>query len=274
MARAGVSVSRVRACVATGFGINADEELALAFEMAGARALRMHIHELVEAPGQLDGFQILAFPGGFSFGDHLGSGKVFATLFRRSLGATLEKFVSRGGLVVGVCNGFQALVKMGFLPDLKGAHRQEVSLIHNDSGKFEDRWVRVGFETSCSCLWTCGLSDMDLPVRHGEGKFVTESPKVLTDLESRNLVALRYRGRGPGATVGYPDDPNGSVNHIAGICDPTGRVFGLMPHPEAFLYPENHPDWTRLPSASRGPNSEGGGLVIFRNGVNAARTAR
>ena len=128
-------MSRVRACVATGFGINADEELALAFEMAGAQAVRTHVRDLAENPGQLDGFQILAFPGGFSFGDHLGSGKVFATLFRGSLGAALEKLVSRGGLVIGVCNGFQALVKMGFLPDLKGAHCQEVSLIHNDSGQ-------------------------------------------------------------------------------------------------------------------------------------------
>ena len=269
-------MSRVRACVATGFGVNADEELALAFEMAGAQAVRTHVRDLAENPGQLDGFQILAFPGGFSFGDHLGSGKVFATLFRGSLGAALEKLVSRGGLVIGVCNGFQALVKMGFLPDLRGAHCQEVSLIHNDSGRFEDRWVRVGFEKSCPCLWTRGLSEMDLPVRHGEGKLVVLSPQVLTEIESRGLVALRYIGRDAAGTVEYPDDPNGSVNHVAGLCDPTGRVFGLMPHPEAFLYSENHPEWTRLPlapHAPRGRRPEGQGLAVFRNGVNAARAA-
>ena len=153
---------RVKACVLTGFGINADEELALAFEMAGARACRVHARDLVDSPDRLQGFQILAFPGGFSFGDHLGSGKVFATLFRRSLGPALEKHVLRGGLVLGVCNGFQALVKMGFLPDLSGTRSQEVSLIHNDSGRFEDRWVRVRFQSACKCLWTRGLTGMDL----------------------------------------------------------------------------------------------------------------
>jgi len=148
---------------------------------------------------------------------------------------------------------------MGFLPDMSGAHEQEVSLIHNDSGRFEDRWVRVSFEPSCPCLWTRGLPDMDLPVRHGEGKFVAKSPEILDGLNGRGLVALRYAG------TAYPEDPNGSVEHIAGICDPSGRVFGLMPHPEAFLYPENHPDWTRERPV------QGAGLAIFQNGVRAAR---
>ncbi len=275
---------RVKACVLTGFGINADEELALAFQMAGARACRLHAGDLVDSPDRLQGFQILAFPGGFSFGDHLGSGKVFATLFRRSLGPALEKHVLRGGLVLGVCNGFQALVKMGFLPDLSGTHSQEVSLIHNDSGRFEDRWVRVRFQGACNCLWTRGLTGMDLPVRHGEGKLVVDSPKVLAELERRSLVALRYApndtAQDMDEAVNYPDDPNGSVNHIAGICDPTGQVFGLMPHPEAFLYPENHPQWSARRSARRAAAGrvaasrtvhEGQGLAIFRNGVQAAR---
>jgi phosphoribosylformylglycinamidine (FGAM) synthase-like amidotransferase family enzyme len=271
MERGGEHVTRVRgyafrpkavkACVITGFGINADEELALAFEMAGARAMRVHEADLAASPRLLDDCRILAFPGGFSFGDHLGSGKVFATLFRRSLGGAMQEFLRRGGLVIGVCNGFQALVKMGFLPDLSGTHTPEVSLIHNDSGKFEDRWVRVGFEKGCPCLWTGGLSEMDLPVRHGEGKFVAESRETLAELESRGLVAMRYIG------PGYPEDPNGSVNHIAGICDASGKVFGLMPHPEAFLFRENHPEWTRR------PDLRGQGLAIFQNGVLAAREA-
>lgn len=278
-------MSGVRACVVTGLGINADQELALAFEMAGARACRLHARDLMDRPQRLGDFQILALPGGFSFGDHLGSGKVFASLFRRSLGPALERFIFQGGLVIGVCNGFQALVKMGFLPDLHGTHEQEVSLIHNDSGRFEDRWVRVGFQEACPCLWTRGLADMDLPVRHGEGKLVVRSPQVLAELESRNLVALRYLGRDAHAegAVAYPDDPNGSVNHVAGICDPTGRVFGLMPHPEAFLYPENHPEWTALEApngfsraaleapAAGGRAAVGQGLSIFRNGVRAAQ---
>lgn len=275
----------MRACVVTGFGVNADEELALAFDMAGARARRVHARDLMDNLEQLSTYQILAFPGGFSFGDHLGSGKVFATLFRQSLGSALEAFIADGGLVIGVCNGFQALVKMGFLPDLSGGHVQEVSLIHNDSGRFEDRWVKVGFEKECPCLWTRGLTVMDLPVRHGEGKLVTVSSDTLAALESRSLVALRYLSRGAGSpgtrvagpsTVEYPDDPNGSVNHIAGICDPTGRVFGLMPHPEAFLFPENHPDWAGLRLSGDDPQThrrqaEGQGLAVFRNGVRAAR---
>jgi phosphoribosylformylglycinamidine (FGAM) synthase-like amidotransferase family enzyme len=257
--------SGVNVCVITGYGINADEELALAFVMAGAAARRIHAGDLERDPGILSRFHIAALPGGFSFGDHLGSGKVFAALFRRSLGPALERLVARGGLIIGVCNGFQALVKMGFLPDLTGARAQEVSLIHNDSGRFEDRWVRVAFEPSSRCVWTRGLPETDLPVRHGEGKFVVKSPGVRDELDARGLVALRYVCRDPDARgeVRYPDDPNGSVGHIAGICDSTGRVFGLMPHPEAFLFPENHPDWTRRRLR------EGGGLAIFRNGVRA-----
>ena len=257
----------VRACIVTGYGINADEELALAFEMAGAAARRVHAADLADDPGMLSGFQIVGLPGGFSFGDHLGSGKVFAALFRRSLGPALGGLVSRGGLIIGVCNGFQALVKMGLLPDLSGSQAQEVSLIHNDSGLFEDRWVRVAFEPGSPCLWTRGLPETEMPVRHGEGKLVTKSEAVLDALESRCLVALRYAARDPrGSGVEYPDDPNGSVRHIAGICDPTGRILGLMPHPEAFLYPENHPEWTAQRPA------QAGGLGIFRNGVRAAKS--
>jgi phosphoribosylformylglycinamidine synthase subunit PurQ / glutaminase len=176
--------------------------------------------------------------------------------------------VQGGGLVIGICNGFQVLVKMGLLPDLSGTGAQEASLVHNDSGRYEDRWVKVKFERASRCVWTAGLSEMDLPVRHGEGKFIAP-PQVLDRMEAQGLVALRYAAReaspGTAPEVGYPDDPNGSDRHIAGICDPTGRVFGLMPHPEAFLHPENHPEWT-----SRGP-AEALGLRVLANGVRAAR---
>jgi phosphoribosylformylglycinamidine synthase len=250
-------------CVITGFGINADEELAQAFEMAGGDARRVHVTDLIAQPDLLSGFRILAFPGGFSFGDHLGSGKVFATLVRRNLGAGMAGFVAGGGLVVGICNGFQVLVKMGILPNLSGTMGQEVSLIHNDSGKFEDRWVRVRFGLESPCVWTRGLSQMDLPVRHGEGRFVARSPELLAELDARGLVALRYASRSGGEPK-YPEDPNGSDGHVAGICDPTGRVFGLMPHPEAFIHAENHPEWTALSL------TEGEGLRILANGVRAA----
>ena len=168
--------------------------------------------------------------------------------------------------MIGICNGFQVLVKMGILPNQTGSGSQEVSLIHNQSGKFEDRWVRVRFEQGSRCVWTRGLPDMDLPVRHGEGRFIAPSPDVLRGLETGGLVSVRYIAP-DGGEVRYPDDPNGSESHVAGICDPSGRVFGLMPHPEAFMHPENHPDWTR------GAVTEGLGVGVFVNGVRAAKAS-
>jgi phosphoribosylformylglycinamidine synthase len=264
---------RPRVCIITGLGINADEELACAFDRAGGEAVRVHVRDLIGAPRLLSTFRILAFPGGFSFGDHLGSGKVFATLFRRTLGGELGEFITGGGLVLGICNGFQVLVKMGVLPNLEGNGAQEVSLIHNDSGKYEDRWVRVRFEENSRCVWTKGLSGMDLPVRHGEGKFVVKTNEAMNALVARGLVALRYTSRVAGGNdVRYPDDPNGSDGHVAGICDPTGRVFGLMPHPEAFLHAENHPQWTLpdTPPRHGRDRARGEGLRILANGVRAA----
>lgn len=264
---------RPRVCIVTGFGINADEELACAFGRAGGDPVRVHVRDLIAAPRLLSTFRILAFPGGFSFGDHLGSGKVFATLFRRALGGELGEFIAGGGLVLGICNGFQVLVKMGALPNLEGRGTQDVSLIHNDSGKYEDRWVRVRFEENSRCVWTKGLSDMDLPVRHGEGKFVVRTNDTMNALAARGLIALRYTaGEAGGTRVSYPDDPNGSDGHVAGICDPTGRVFGLMPHPEAFLHAENHPQWTmrKTPARNGRDSARGEGLRILANGVRAA----
>lgn len=250
-------------CVITGFGINADAELARAFEMAGAAVSRTHVADLIAEPDLLFRFRILAFPGGFSFGDHLGSGKVFATLFRRNLGDRLGRFLADGGLAIGICNGFQVLVKMGVLPNVSGSGAQEVSLIHNDSGRYEDRWVKVRFEAGSPCLWTRGLETMDVPVRHGEGKFITRSADHLPELARRGLIALRYASAN-GGEPRYPENPNGSEGHVAGLCDPRGRLFGLMPHPEAFIRAQNHPDWT-----ARTVRPEG--LLIFENGVKAAR---
>jgi len=275
--------------VVTGYGINADEELELAFRMAGAAARRVHAGDLVADPGLLARFDILALPGGFSFGDHLGSGQVLAHLLRRSLRPAIEEFVASGGLVVGVCNGFQALVKMGLLPNLAGRWEREVSLVHNASGVFEDRWVRIAFDPAGPCVWTRGIAAMDVPVRHGEGRFVAADDQVLAELEAGHLVAARYAPRdGSAGAAVYPDNPNGSVHGIAGITDRTGRIFGLMPHPEAFLFRENHPEWTRgqgrpkvgpdmdvgRPTRGQSPDladGHGDGLAIFRAGVRAAR---
>lgn len=245
-----------KAIVIGGYGINADAELAEAFRLAGARTERLHIADLVADPGSIEDARILAFPGGFSFGDHLGSGQVLALLCRRTLRPALERFVAEGGLVIGVCNGFQALVRMGILPNRDGAWSRGASLIHNESGRFVDGWFPVAFAKESRCVWTRGLEERLLPVRHGEGRFVARDDAALDAIEREGLVAAKYSG----------ENPNGSERAIAGICDPSGRVFGLMPHPEAFLYRENHPGRRR---ALR----EEPGIGLFENGVRAARDA-
>jgi phosphoribosylformylglycinamidine synthase subunit PurQ / glutaminase len=241
----------IRVCVIVGYGINADCELAEAFEQVGARAQQVHMSDLVETPDTLQEFSVLAFPGGFSFGDHLGSGKVFAALFKRHLRQAVDRFVAAGGLVIGICNGFQVLVKMGVLPNLDGTWEPTASLVYNDAGVFEDSWVRVRFHAECTCVWTRGLTEMDLPIRNGEGRFVVRDDTVRRSLQERHLVALQYAER----------NPNGSVLDIAGITDTTGRILGLMPHPEAFRYPENHPHWSRRHVA------QADGLRLLENGV-------
>ncbi|MBN2352479.1 MAG: phosphoribosylformylglycinamidine synthase subunit PurQ [Spirochaetales bacterium] len=257
-------MKKVRVCVITGFGINADLELAEAFRRTGGLPERVHLSDLIENPAALDRFGIVAFPGGFSFGDHLGSGKVFASLCKQHLRARLDAFVNAGKLVIGICNGFQMLVKMGILPNLEGDWAQDVSLIHNDSGVFEDRWVRLDSFPGTRCVWTIGLPPIELPVRHGEGKFVARDAGVDNALVDGRLIALTYRSAN-GGPARYPENPNGSLRGIAGICDRTGRVFGLMPHPEAFLTPYNHPRWTRsLPERAAG-------LLIFERGIEYAR---
>jgi len=254
----------VKTCIVTGYGINADDELKKAFEICGSEAQKIHINDLIKIPTLLDLFHIIGFPGGFSFGDHLGSGMVFGNLFKKKLKTALDSFINSGKLVIGICNGFQVLVKMGILPNLSGNWTQEVSLIHNDSGKFEDRWVKLKINSDSPCIWTNGLSQMEAPVRHGEGKFVISDINVEKQIQTLCLDAVTYTSKNDG-NVEYPDNPNGSVHNIAGICDRTGRVFGLMPHPEAYIFPENHPRWQREGVAQRI------GLEIFKNGVNYCR---
>jgi phosphoribosylformylglycinamidine synthase subunit PurQ / glutaminase len=237
-------------CVITGYGINADLELAEAFRQAGSKVERVHINDLIAQPDRLQAYRIIGFPGGFSFGDHLGSGLVFAGLFKRHLKPALDDFVAAGGLILGICNGFQVLVKMGVLPNFDGNWGPTVSLIHNENGTFEDSWVRVAEEPDSRCVWTTGMGELDLPIRNGEGRFITASPAIYDRLVADRLIALTYSGR----------NPNGSQGSVAGITDTTGRILGLMPHPEAYLYPENHPEWLR-----------GDGLTLFRNGVAEAR---
>ena len=253
-----------KALILTGFGINCDAETAYAFERAGATAARVHLNDLAADPDMLKRFQILAVPGGFSFGDDVASGRILANRLRYRLGAALQAFVAEGKLAIGICNGFQVLVKQGMLPLNDGTFRQDVTVTHNDSGRFEDRWVALERDPATPCAWLDGIERVELPIRHGEGKFIPRDDATLAAMQAQGQIALRYalrHGTGP-AGGAYPDNPNGSVDDVAGICDPSGRIFGLMPHPEAFLDRVNHPRWTRedLPE-------EGAGLQIFRSAV-------
>jgi phosphoribosylformylglycinamidine synthase subunit PurQ / glutaminase len=252
-----------RALVLTGFGINCDYETAAAFNRSGGSAERVHLNDLLNEPERLGDYHILAVPGGFSFGDDIASGRVLANRLRYRLGDTLLEFVANGNLVIGICNGFQVLVKMGLLPLFENSLKQDLTLTHNDSARFEDRWVALLRDDSCHSVWLGDIEQFELPIRHGEGKFVVGNKTTLKKLADNGQIALRYAGRkGAPAEGRYPENPNGSVDDIAAICDPSGRVFGLMPHPEAYVCRTNHPRWTRedIPE-------EGSGLQIFRNAV-------
>ncbi|MBI4798521.1 MAG: phosphoribosylformylglycinamidine synthase subunit PurQ [Desulfarculus sp.] len=272
----------VKALVLAGYGINCDFETAHALNLAGAQADRVHISQLTgtaqaRPTARLDDYQILVFDGGFSWGDDHGAGVLLATRLANHLGDQLREFLGRGGLVLGICNGFQALVNLGLLPMLDGQWRREVALTNNDCGNFQDRWVELTVEAVSPCLFTRRLKRLSLPVRHGEGKLVAE-PRVLERLEGLGLVALRYAGKnGKPAGGRFPDNPNGSLHDIAGICDASGRVFGLMPHPEGYYRASQHPDWTLTREKARRQGREpdalapGLGQVIFQNAVAAAR---
>ncbi|MCX9014061.1 MAG: phosphoribosylformylglycinamidine synthase I [Candidatus Methanoperedens sp.] len=251
-----------KALILTGYGINCDIETQYAFRLAGAEAERVHLTDLINGKRSLSEFQIMAFPGGFSFGDDIASGKVLANMVRYNIGYRIRQFIDDGNLIIGICNGFQAMVKMGLLPAFDcNYEKQDVTLTFNDSGRFEDRWVHLEGNADSKCVFTKGIEKIYLPVRHGEGKFVVKDDSVLERLKSGSHIAFKYVDKN-GNPAGYPSNPNGSVDNIAGICDETGRVFGMMPHPEAFLHRTNHPAWTRedLPE-------EGAGAAIFRNAV-------
>ncbi len=243
-------------------GTNCDRETAVAFELAGARADRVHVNRIREDPARLDRYQVLALPGGFSYGDDLGAGKVLANELRFFLADALARFVDAGKLVIGICNGFQVLVKAGLLPALEGRGRVEATLAGNDSNRFEARWTHLDCATDRTPFLRRG-DRLHLPVAHGEGKLVCRDPATLARLEASGQVCLRYVD-GAGRPGAYPVNPNGSEGDIAGLCDPTGRIFGLMPHPERHVEFHHHPRWTR---EGRGPGDEGDGLRVFRNAV-------
>jgi phosphoribosylformylglycinamidine synthase len=261
-------MKRPKVCVLRTAGTNCDQETVFAFARAGAAPELVHINRLISRKKDLADFQILALPGGFTYGDDIAAGKILANELRFKLGEDLKKFAQDGKLIIGICNGFQILVKAGLLPG-NGQMRQEASLIINDSGKFEDRWVFLRTTNhkpqTTKCVWAKNLPPIIyLPVAHGEGKFVTFDEKVLAGLKRNNQIVFRYcdeRGRGKG----YPVNPNGSTQSLAGICDESGRILGLMPHPERHISVLQHP---RRGSKSAGA---GDGLRIFQNAVEYAR---
>ena len=261
-----------RVLVITGLGLNCEAETEAAFTRAGGRPERVHLLDLLhrESGKRITDYPILAFIGGFSFGDHLGAGSVFANKIRWRLYDDLLSFVERGGLVLGVCNGFQTMVRLGILPGLVGDYRTpRAALVGNDRPGYRDAWVTLTFDEASPCVWTRGLTTMELPSRHGEGKFVAGAD-VRRRLEDEHLIAARYAGPDGAPTEAWPHNPNGSEGGVAGICDPSGRIFGLMPHPDAYLEPFHHPRWTRRKLLGPIPD-EGDGMRIFRNGVAAVR---
>ncbi len=265
--------NNVNALVLTGYGLNCDNETAYAFELAGAQAQQVHINALIDGSVSLDDFQIMTFIGGFSWGDDHGGGVVQAVRMKTNIGETLFNFVDQGKLVIGICNGFQCLVNLGLLPGIDLDYTQRsVALTFNDCGNFRDDWVHLKVNEQSACIFTKGLDQLELPIRHGEGKFFT-SPQILQKLIDNQLVALRYaKPDGQPAQGDYPANPNGSIEDIAGICDPTGRIFGLMPHPEGYNHWTNHPDWTRHKEQvkrglSRKQDEITPGVQMFKNAV-------
>ncbi|MEM7626760.1 MAG: phosphoribosylformylglycinamidine synthase subunit PurQ [Planctomycetota bacterium] len=233
-------------------GTNCDRELAHAFELAGAETTTLHLNDLIADPRKLEDFDLIGFPGGFSYGDDIAAGRILANRLKHRLYEPLLAAIDRGVPIFGPCNGFQVLVKLGLLPD-PHAGGQEVTLAHNTSGRFIDRWTPVSVDPASKCIWTKDLQDHGLPMAHGEGRFAAPSA-VLDRLEARGQVALRYT-----------ENPNGSARDIAGVCDPSGLVFGLMPHPERYLHPTNHPQWTRRGEAFLQETPVG--LRYFQNAV-------
>ena len=253
-------MTKAKAIVLRAAGINCDMETEYAFQLAGAEAQRVHVNRVLENKGLLDEFQILVIPGGFSYGDDVAAGKILANQIVHHLLEPVQNFIEQGKLVLGICNGFQVLVKAGILPGrISNEQQQEVTITYNDSAKYEDRWVYLAPQTD-RCVFIEPGRQIYLPVAHGEGKVITRDDTALQELKTEGHVAFKYVDEN-GREGDYPINPNGSTDSVAGLTDTTGRVLGLMPHPERFIRPTQHPRWSRL------ENVNADGMTIFRNAV-------
>jgi phosphoribosylformylglycinamidine synthase len=233
-------------------GTNCDAETAFAFEQAGAKTETLHINRLLEKPSLFQQFQILCIPGGFSYGDDLGSGRILGNQMLHHLVDEMQRFKADGKLILGICNGFQVLMKSPVLLDSDAKSGPEATLTLNDCGRYQDLWVRLEAKPA-NCVFLRGIERMYLPVAHAEGKFVARDEETLRRLDAAGQLVLRYADG---------DNPNGAMANVAGVCDATGRVLGLMPHPERHIDPTQHPRWTR---GEAGP--VGDGLKMFQNAV-------
>ena len=255
-------MSKVKTLILRAPGTNCDVETAFAFQQAGAVTSLVHVNQLIRGEQRLSDYQIMVIPGGFTYGDDIAAGKVLANELKLKLGEDIPRFIEDGGLILGICNGFQVLVKAGILPRQANGSPPLLTLMANDSGKFECRWVHLRVNKKSPCVFTQGIDSLYLPVAHAEGKVVAD-PQVLLELD----VVLYYTDEDGNSNAGYPYNPNGSVENIAGIGDTSGRIFALMPHPERYIRGTQHPQWTR-----RGAKQYGDGFQIFLNAVKWAES--
>ena len=258
----------INVLVMSGYGLNCEEETKFAFEKAGAKGKIVHINDLIEGSEKLDNYQVLAFPGGFSYGDDTGSGNAFAKRIRNNLWDEIIKFVEKDTLTIGICNGFQIMVKLGLFPVTGSYGEQQVALTHNNSARYNDRWVDLVVQNDSP--WLRGIENLSVPIAHGEGKFYADE-RTLSELNKRNQIALRYSKGEIFQNQGLEYNPNGSLEDIAAITDQSGRIFGMMPHPERAIDFTHLPHWTllkeKLKREGREIPKEGPGLTIFKNSL-------